>query len=297
MIAAGGPGDRIGVDRLLAVRAEAGLLPPGALSGLGLDEAYRLAAEADALRVAAGDAPRGWKIGFTNRQIWPRYGVHQPIWARVWHSTLTLLEGCEARVSLRGLVQPRIEPEIVFGFARAPEADMDAQALWDCLDWIAHGVEIVHTHLPGWTFKSAAEPVADFGLHGRLIVGPRFALARPGRRLRAGPMDRAGDPASGHGTDRADAWVARLAALQLSLHEGGRRVDQGVASVVLDGPFQALQTWLRAMATVTPDRQVRAGDLVTTGTITDAWPVSPAQTWSTQPSDPAFPGLRLSFTA
>jgi hypothetical protein len=31
---------------------------------------------------------------------------------------------------------------------------------------VAHGYEIVHTHFPGWKF-SAAQAVADGGLHGR----------------------------------------------------------------------------------------------------------------------------------
>jgi 2-oxo-3-hexenedioate decarboxylase len=73
-------------------------------------------------------------------------------------------------------VQPRLEPEIVFGFARAPEPGMDEAALVGCIDWVAHGLEIVHTHV-GWRFDGPAAPVADFGLHGRLIVGPRRRLA------------------------------------------------------------------------------------------------------------------------
>ena len=39
------------------------------------------------LRIARGEKPVGYKIGFTNRSIWERYGVHQPIWGPVWDST------------------------------------------------------------------------------------------------------------------------------------------------------------------------------------------------------------------
>ncbi|BAO83879.1 2-keto-4-pentenoate hydratase [Serpentinimonas maccroryi] len=56
----------------------------------------RVAAEIDRRRIAAGEQPRVWKIGFTNCTIWPRYGVHEPIWARVWDSTLALLDGGQA---------------------------------------------------------------------------------------------------------------------------------------------------------------------------------------------------------
>ena len=254
---------------LLAARAQARLLALPA--GLDLPAAYRVAGLIDQQRQAAGEQPRGWKIGFTNRSIWPRYGVHQPIWARVWDSTLTLLQGTEATVSLAGLVQPRLEPEIVFGFARTPPPGADQAELAGCLAWVAHGVEIVHTHLSDWRFGTAAEPVADFGLHGRLLVGPRR------------PVTDFADP---------DAELARLA---LVLRRGDEVVDRGHGAQVLDGPVQALQHWLAAMATLTPGVQVQPGDVVTTGTLTDAWPITAGQTWSTELDDARLPGLSLRF--
>jgi 2-oxo-3-hexenedioate decarboxylase len=255
----------------LAAREQARLLPLP--QGLDLPTAYRVAARIDAARIDAGEQPRGWKIGFTNRSIWPRYGVHQPIWARVWDTTLTLLEGAEADVSLAGLVQPRIEPEIVFGIARTPQAGMDETALLACLAWVAHGVEIVHTHFDGWKFQAAADPVADFGLHGRLLVGPRRPVADW--------------PALG----------ADLAAMTLALKQGGELRDQGQGALVLDGPLSALRHWLAAMAELTPGVQLQPGDVVTTGTLTDAWPVAPGETWSTHPGDVRLPSLCLRFTA
>ena len=74
-------------------------------------------------------------------------------------------------------MQPRIEPEIVFGFARAPQPGISAEELVECLEWVAHGFEIVQTHYDGWRF-TASDAVADFGLHGRLVVGPRVPISR-----------------------------------------------------------------------------------------------------------------------
>ena len=247
-------------------------LPSERMPGFDLAAAYRVAAEIDRRRQIVGDAPRGWKIGFTNRSIWARYNVHQPIWGRLWASTLTLLEGTDAVVPLAGLVQPRIEPEIVFGFAAAPRAGMNLLELQRCLAWVAHGVEIVHTHYDGWHFGGAADTVADFGLHGRLLVGPRVPVA--------GWPGLAGD----------------LTALTMRLSQGAEVVDEGHGALVLGGPMQALQHWLQAMAVQCPVQTVRAGDVVTTGTLTDAWPVAPGQTWHTAPGDARLPGLHLSFT-
>src|SRR5215212_2080402 len=63
-------------------------------------------------RLASGWRAVGRKIGFTNRTIWPRYGVYEPIWGTVYDRTLIRATGNVARVALQGLVNPRIEPEI-----------------------------------------------------------------------------------------------------------------------------------------------------------------------------------------
>ncbi|TXC65374.1 hydratase [Piscinibacter aquaticus] len=257
-------------DELLAAWDGAGLIePPSARpGGLTLAQAFEVGDVLRQRRIARGDTPRGYKIGFTNRTIWPRYGVFAPIWAPVWRSTVTMLEGTEATASLAGLVQPRLEPEIVFGFAHSPNAGMDQQELVACLDWVAHGFEIVHTHFADWRF-AAPDTVADFALHGRLYVGPRVAVARFGRL---------GD---------------ELAGLGLTLGRDGVDVDAGRGTNVLDGPLNALRLWLQAMQEHSPRWQVRAGDVVTTGTITDAWPMSPGRVWQSRPDHAALHGLTL----
>lgn len=252
-------------------------LPSEGSPGFSRADAFAVAQRTVARRLAGGEALRGWKIGFTNRSIWPRYGVHAPIWAPVWASTLELLPGREATLSLAPFCQPRLEPEIVFGFGRAPSAGASRRALVACLDWVAHGFEVVHTHFDGWRF-TAPDTVADFGLHGRLLVGPRRPVADLG----------ADGSAAG-----ADALAERLSRLSLRLGEGGRGVDEGRGSAVLDGPIQALEHWLAAMAADTPGWRVQAGEVVTTGTITDAAPLQAGQHWWTETDDPLLPGLRL----
>src|SRR5678816_1888531 len=65
-------------------------------------------------RVAQNWKPAGRKVGFTNRTLWERYGVHEPMWGWVYDRTLIQAENQRATVPLEGLVQPRIEPEIAF---------------------------------------------------------------------------------------------------------------------------------------------------------------------------------------
>jgi 2-oxo-3-hexenedioate decarboxylase len=259
---------------ILAAQDAARLMPlPSVVHpGLTLADAFAVAETVRARRVARGEQPRGWKIGFTNRTIWPRYGVHAPIWGPVWAHTLHLLDGRDITLSLQGLVQPRVEPEIVFGFARAAQAGMDERELIACLDWVAHGFEIVHTHCEGWRF-TAPDTVADAALHGRLFVGPRVPVA--------------GWPTLG--TD--------LATLEMVLSCDGREIDRGRGENVLGGPLSALRQWIDAMPEHTPGWRVQSGDVVTTGTITDAWPLAAGQRWHSQPGDTRLAGLAMAVVA
>ena len=261
-------------QRLLAAYDAGSLmpLPSAGPTPFSMADAFAAADALRKLRIARGEKPMGYKIGFTNRSIWQRYGVHQPIWGPVWDSTTQQLDGPSAAVSLRGLSQPRLEPEVVFGFARSPRAGMGLAELQGCLDWVAHGFEIVHTHFAGWQF-SAADTVADFALHGRLCVGPRV-------------------PVQGWTTLAED-----LAALRVELLCDGKLVDSGQGAVVLDGPLNALRLWVDAMAEHTPVWPVVPGDVVTTGTITDAWALRPGQVWRTRLSDVRLAGLTLSAEA
>jgi 2-keto-4-pentenoate hydratase len=243
-------------------------LPSHRIPGFDLDAAFVVADLLRTRRLARGERQVGWKIGFTNRGIWDRYGVHAPIWGPVYDTTTTLLDGTTVDVSLAGLSQPRLEPEIVLHLATVPRAGMTTAELAGCIDWVAHGFEIVHTHCAAWRF-SAADCQADFALHGRLLVGPRV------------PIGAFADPA------------ADLAALHVELFDGDRCVDSGDATIVLDGPLNALRLWVDAMARQQPRWEIGAGDLVTTGTITDAYPLAPGMNCRSVLSDTRLPGLRL----
>jgi 2-keto-4-pentenoate hydratase len=63
-----------------------------ASAGAGLEDlaaAYQAALAVRALRQARGEVPRGCKIGFTNRGLWPRYQVFAPIWGSLWGTTFS----------------------------------------------------------------------------------------------------------------------------------------------------------------------------------------------------------------
>ncbi len=222
-----------------------------------LDAAYALAIVVRARRMARGERPVGYKVGFTNRTLWQRYQVFAPMWGCVWNTTLQRGEG-SGRIALAGLCQPRIEPEIVFGIAATPPPAPTLQQLFECVDWLAPGFEIVQSHCPDWKFN-AAETVADGGLHGRLLIGR--------------PL-----PVASLASDAA-ALDARLAAMRVELHCDNRLVDSGQGANVLDGPLHALLHFVLEQQRYPGAPALQAGDVVTTGTWTDAWPVIAGQRW------------------
>jgi 2-oxo-3-hexenedioate decarboxylase len=222
-----------------------------------LDAAYADALALRALRIARGERPLGYKVGFTNRGIWPLYQVYAPIWGTVWNSTVAFCEGA-GRLALVPTCEPRVEPEAVFGFRTTPAADADIEAVFDALDWVAPGFEVVQSHLPGWKF-AAPDTVADGGLHARLLVGPRRAVSSIAPDARG-----------------LDVQLARAGVV---LSRDGTELERGRGANVLDGPLQALRHFVKALRSCPGAPDVQPGDVVTTGTWTDAWPVAAGQTW------------------
>jgi 2-oxo-3-hexenedioate decarboxylase len=229
---------------------------PGLTPAAGYAAAQRLHEH----RVAQGWIPVGRKIGFTNRTLWQRYGVHEPMWGMVYDRTLIHARDNEATVVLDGLVQPRIEPEIAFKLRKAPGED-----LVDCIEWMAHAVEIVQCHHPAWKV-TIADCTTDNGLHGRLIVGTPVPLRD------------------------AD----KLPLVEARLYKGERLVDKGVGANVLGSPLLSLAHLVELLRKQPAAPPLTAGEIITTGVLTDAHPVAPGETWRTEVTGLA--GLKITFS-
>lgn len=226
-------------------------------------------------RLARGERSIGYKIGFTNRAIWPRYGVFHPIWAPVWNTTLLqAVPGADgspacARIDCNRFVLPRLEPELVVGLRETPAHD-EPEAVLAAADWVAHGFEIVQSPFPDWRF-SAAEAIAAQGMHAALVLGPKRPL-----------------PTLGEAPDRMLEVLARC---EVELACDGRSVERGRGENVLGGPMHAIGHLVRELRL--RGHSIEAGSLVATGTLTDAQPISPGQCWTTRLSGIDLPGLEL----
>jgi 2-oxo-3-hexenedioate decarboxylase len=206
---------------------------------IDLATAYAIAALGADLR---GGTRVGRKIGFTNRTIWDRYGVHHPIWGWMYDDTVKVHgPGDEATIDVSQFVQPRLEPEIVMRLARPVPAGATIEAAAAAVEWIAFGYEIVHTHFAGWLFQ-AADTVIDAALHGASRVGVPH--------------------------EPWPSMAADLASFSLTLHRDGAAIGEGRGEHVLGSPLHAL-VHLADVIGVVP-----AGEIITTGTITNAVPIA-----------------------
>ena len=221
---------------------------------LDMDQAYSVTSILREQREARGETHVGRKIGFTNRTIWPVYGVDAPMWGDMWDRTVfDLAESSE--FSLDGLLEPRIEPEIAFCLAKAPEPGMDDAALLECCEWVAHGVEIVQSPYPGWQFKGP-DTVCAGGLHGAFLISER----------RAASPD----------------LLAQLRDFRCTLIRDGEELETGHSANVLDGPLNALAHLVELLARDSTNLPLARGEIITTGTLTDAYPLTPGKSWATR---------------
>jgi len=243
------------------------------VNGFDNAAAYEVARLIHEERIREGALPVGRKIGFTNRDMWPVYGVYEPIWAYVYDTTVVRLSGPRAACRLARFAEPRIEPEIVLHFRSAPPVTDDPVALLACIDWIAHGIEIVQSHFPRWKFQ-AADTIADCALHGTLLVGEPQRVERLGTDL-----------------------VSRLERFTITLSCEDDVRDRGRGCNVLGGPLAAVTHLISALEKQPLAKALQGGELVTTGTLTQALPIRAGETWSTVFDDIALPGISVAFDA
>lgn len=234
---------------------------------VSMDEAYAVTLALRDQRTARGERHLGRKIGFTNTTIWERYNVNAPIWGDMWDRTV--FASADAPVfDLDSLLEPRLEPEIVFGLSASPTADMAPEAVLACCEWVAHGVELVQSPFANWQFE-AADTVIAGGLHGALIIGERQAVT--------------------------PAHAAQLAAFTCTLCVDGAVRETGASTNVLGGPLQALAHLAGLLAQMPALPPLRPGEIITTGTLTDAYPVAANEHWETRIDGLDVPGLSVRF--
>jgi 2-keto-4-pentenoate hydratase len=261
--------------QLLDARRKSRLIPPLSQGqSLAQDDAYGIAQRIFEARIAEGEQPVGRKIGFVNRVVWPHQAqsptIHTPIWTPIFNSTVHYAEENVISLSLKGMMQPRIEAEIVFRLRKAPAVDASMHDLADCIEWMAHGIELTSCPFQDWRFETT-DAIAAFGLHGALIIGePRTVSSLSRSHLES-----------------------MMKGVTVSLACDSVLVTAGFGSDILNSPLHALWHLHQMLQNQTRFAPLQAGEIITTGSWTDGRPVSAGQVWQTAYSGIALPGLTL----
>jgi 2-oxo-3-hexenedioate decarboxylase len=237
------------------------------------DEAYAVAQLIHECRIKEGAVPIGRKIGFTNPEMWSIYGVCEPIWGYIYDTTVVRTTGSMVRCHIGQFAEPKIEPEIVVHFGTSPPVNADPSEVLASIDWIAHGIEIVQSHFPGWIFQ-AADTIADWGLHAKLIVGEPLEVKNLGSDV-----------------------MAAIENFTVTLSCDGDVRAQGKGSNALGSPLKAVEHLINVIAKQPHAPPLQSGEMVTTGTLTPAQPIHPGQTWGTKLKGIALSGISVLFEA
>lgn len=227
------------------------ITPPAAREGgLDLASAYAVEAELKRLREEQGHRTVGVKVGFANKAMWRVLKLDTLVWAHMYDDTVRFASDNTATLAIGAMVAPKIEPEIVFTLKDAVPEGADAATALGAVESIALGFEIIDSVYPEWKF-TPIDFVASYGLHAALIIGSPLAVD----------------------ASNAASVAEQLAAFTVTLQKNGEAAAQGSGRNSLKSPALCLAELASAMRKA--GRPLQAGDLVSSGTLTDAQFLAP----------------------
>ena len=236
-------------------------VPPSAREGgFDLDAGYAVEAEIVRTRRAAGRKTVGRKLGLGNRAVWKALNLKTLVWASMYDDTVQYAKNGRGSISVAKMRAPKIEPEIAVKLRSVPSGATPEAAI-EAVEWIALAFEIVDCPFPEWKFQGG-DFMASLGLHAALLVGEPRAV-RPGDTAKL---------------------IEQLGAFTATLTKNGEVAQQGGGKNVLDNPALCLAEFVSALPRQKFTEPLRAGEIITTGSLTPAPLVSAGEQWRIEAS-------------
>jgi 2-keto-4-pentenoate hydratase len=261
---------------LLSAHSTGQMVPilPSLRPGFDLNMAYEVEAALKRVREAAGHRAVGRKVGYANKAMWRVLKLETLVWAHMYHDTVHQTENNSATIALRLRRSLKIEPEIVFGLKQPIIAEgLDATAALESAEWLALGFEIIDCPFPEWKFQPS-DFVASFGLHAALVIG---------ERLQVGP-------------DSIAALVNELPQFKVRMSKNGEFVEEGSGRNSLRSPALCLAELGAAIVRRFPNQPLRAGEIVSSGTLTAGHRTETGDLWIAEVEGLRLPPLTLRLT-
>jgi 2-keto-4-pentenoate hydratase len=212
-----------------------------------LDAAYAVQQGLVQARIAAGARVVGRKIGATSEAVQTQLGVDQPDFGYLLDDmdVSDAASDSGARISMRTLVQPRVEAEVAFVLGRdLDEADLRLEGVRDAVEAALPALEIVDSRIADWRI-GFTDTVADNASSGLFVVGE----------------------------DRRPLEELEPREVTMSLTINGEERSSGLGTACLGDPLEALR-WLAVQAHRYGD-PLRAGQVVLSGALGPFVPFGP----------------------
>ena len=250
------------------------LVPPSSRdAAFDLAAAYAVEAALVRRRRASGHATVGRKVGFANKAVWRVLKLETLVWASMYDDTVHFAQHNTATLDASRMCSPKIEPEIVFKMREAPAAETtDAASVLGAVEWLALGFEIIDCVYMDWKFQPA-DFVATGGFHAALIVGDPVAVK----------------------SANIPTLVEQLPEFTVALARNGDVVGQGSGRNALRSPALCLGELAAALTRYPGAESLRAGELVSSGTLTESTPISAGETWTATVDGIVLPTLTLTI--
>ena len=226
------------------------------------------------MRRAAGHETVGVKVGYANKAMWRVLKLDTLVWAHMYDDTVRYADANDGHALGRAhdLAEDRAGDRVQAEGAARRAAITDAAAALEAVEWLALGFEIIDCVYADWKFQPA-DFVAAYGLHAALVVGePRPVTAAGISGARRAAADLQGQALEGRAARRGRRGP-ELAAQSGAL-PGRARVGHGEQ----DGA-----------------EPLGAGDLVSSGTLTESAPIAPGATWTASVEGIDLPALTLTL--
>lgn len=248
------------------------VVPPSSRDpGFSLTAGYAVEAAAVGIRRGEGHAVVGRKVGFANRAVWRVFKLETVAWASMYDDTVRHAAGGSAELAIGPMVAPKIEPEIIFKLARAPEGSReDPDAALAAVEAFGLGYEIVDCVYQDWKFQPA-DFVASLGLHAGLIVGPLLPVT----------------------PEAIPDLVLQLAECRATLRRNGEIVAEGGGRNVLKSPALCLAELAHGVTTTPGAAPLAPGELIASGALTDNQFMRPGETWTASLDGIELPDITL----
>jgi 2-keto-4-pentenoate hydratase len=245
-------------------------VPPSARPGFDLNTAYAVENKLKQWREAAGHKSVGCKVGYANRAMWRVLKLETLVWGHMYDDTVHQSKDNSATLAIPHARSLKIEPEMVFGLKQSLAEGADAAAALTATDWISLGFEIIDCPFPDWKFQPG-DFVASFGLHAALVIGERMPVT----------------------SEKIPALLEDLARFKLRMKKDCELAEEGSGRNCLRSPALCLAELGSAMQRRFPHEPLRAGEIVSSGTLTAGHLTGPGDRWTAEVEGLALQPLTL----